>query len=55
MSAADLRRLRELLKLTQAQLADRLGMHANTVARMERGELPVSARTAATLRLLVRE
>lgn len=53
MSGSDLRQLRELLKLTQAELAERLGMHANTVARMERGELPVSTRTAAALRLLI--
>lgn len=54
MSAADLRQARDLLRLTQSQLAERLGMHPNTVARMERGELAVSPRTAATVRLLLR-
>lgn len=53
MTAADFRQARALLKLTQAELAARLGMHANTVARMERGELVISPRTAATVRLLL--
>ena len=53
MRADDLKQARELLRLTQAQLAERLGMHANTIARMERGEMAVSPRTAAALRLLL--
>ena len=54
MSAADLRRIRELLRLTQAQLAAKVYLHPNTVARMERGELPVSRQTEALVRSLVR-
>ncbi|MBM4410258.1 MAG: helix-turn-helix domain-containing protein [Chloroflexi bacterium] len=40
---------RERLGLSQAELADRLGASANTVARWERGELKV--RLAPMLRL----
>ena len=49
-----MRDLRELMRLTQATLAARIGMHANTVARMERGEMAISARTEAVVRLLAR-
>lgn len=34
----DLKARRETLGLTQAQLADKLGIAANTIARWERGE-----------------
>ena len=54
MHGNDLRALRESLGLTQSALADALGMHANTVARMERDEKPISTRTAATCELLAR-
>jgi transcriptional regulator with XRE-family HTH domain len=49
MTPADLRALRESLGLTQSALADALGMHANTVACMERGDKPISSRTVASL------
>lgn len=49
----ELRTTRDRLGLTQAQLADALGMHANTVACMERGEKPISRRTTAALELLL--
>ena len=39
MTGAQLRRRRSQLGLTQVQLADRLGVTSNTVARWERGEL----------------
>jgi transcriptional regulator with XRE-family HTH domain len=54
MLPADLLALREALGFTQAQLADALGMHANTVACMERGEKPISSRTVAALEMLQR-
>lgn len=54
MLGSDLRALRESLGLTQSALADALGMHANTVACMERGEKPISKRTAAALKMLAR-
>jgi DNA-binding transcriptional regulator YiaG len=41
MDGTDLKRVRRRLQLTQVQLAERLGVHANTVARWERDELPI--------------
>ncbi len=32
---------RQALKLTHVELAERLGVHHNTVARWERGEVPI--------------
>jgi len=54
MRPADLRALRESLGLTQSSLADALGMHANTVACMERSDKPISSRTVAALEMLRR-
>lgn len=54
LEPADLRALRESLGLTQSALADALGMHANTIACMERGEKPISSRTVAALEMLKR-
>ena len=54
MRPADLRALRESLGLTQSAVADALGMHANTVACMERGDKPISSRTVASLEMLQR-
>ena len=39
----DIKTLRERLGLTQAALAEAVGVHPNTVARWERGELGISA------------
>ncbi|AXK88879.1 helix-turn-helix domain-containing protein [Nocardia farcinica] len=36
--AAELRAARARRKLTQAELAERAGLHVNSVARLERGE-----------------
>jgi predicted ATPase/DNA-binding CsgD family transcriptional regulator len=54
LGPAELRRRRRALGLTQAQLAERLAVSANTVARWERGELRLGhprqvARTLARL------
>jgi transcriptional regulator with XRE-family HTH domain len=54
MRPADFRALRESLGLTQSAVADALGMHANTVACMERGDKPISSRTVASLEMLRR-
>lgn len=52
MQPFKLRELRLALGLTQAQMAEELGMHRNTVACMERGEKPISRRTERTVLLL---
>lgn len=52
MTADELRHLREVLSMTQRELADSLGMHVNSIARMERGELSISRRTAQQVRAL---
>lgn len=53
MSGADFRHARALLGLTQRALAEALGLHWNTVARIERGEIRVTRHVAAALRLLL--
>lgn len=52
MTGAQLRRLRIKRALTQAQLAERLGVRANTVARWERDEQRITEPTARLVRLL---
>lgn len=54
MTPAEFRDLRERLGLTQVALADALGTTGNTVARMERGELPINKRIVAALAMLVK-
>lgn len=41
MTGNELRKRRARMGLTQAQLAAHLGVDPNTVARWERGELPI--------------
>lgn len=45
--------IRETLGLTQAELADRLGIHQSTISRMERGELGTDKRTMIAARTLL--
>ncbi len=52
MDGATLRRLRLRLKLTQVQLADRLGVSPNTIARWERDEVGISPAMEKLIRLL---
>jgi transcriptional regulator with XRE-family HTH domain len=52
MTGAQLQRLRARLKLTQAKLAEQLGVHWNTLARWERGEVPIRPPIARLLRTL---
>lgn len=41
MNGEKLRKVRDDLQLTQAQLAEKLGVSANTVARWERDEMAI--------------
>lgn len=52
VTSHEFRSIREQLNLTQAQLADSLDVQPNTVARWERGELPISRVTEFALRYL---
>ena len=44
---------KEDLKLTQRQLGDALGLHWNTIARMERNELPIVKQTELAIGYLL--
>ncbi len=41
--AEDFKKAREKLKLTQAEVAEKAGMHVSYYARIERGEINLSA------------
>jgi transcriptional regulator with XRE-family HTH domain len=53
MTGADVRRARKRLKITQAELADRLGIQRNTVTRMEIGNRPVMKTTELAIKYLL--
>lgn len=55
MDPAELKALRARLGLTQRGLSEIVGVSSNTVARWERGELPVREPIARLLRLLPRQ
>ena len=48
-----LRRARKRLKMTQEQLGEALGLHENTIARIERDELPVVKQTELAVKYLL--
>jgi DNA-binding XRE family transcriptional regulator len=50
MEGSELRRARIRLGLTQAELAAKIGMERNSIARMERGERPVKKHTEICLK-----
>lgn len=50
MSGDEARALREARGLSQRELAGLLGVAANTVARWERGELPILRKTELAIR-----
>ena len=52
MTRQELRRTREAMKLTQSQLAERLGLTSTSVARMERGEQKIMPVTALAVKFL---
>jgi transcriptional regulator with XRE-family HTH domain len=56
MQSSDLRALRTTHHMSQQDLATRLGCYtANHLARVERGELPISAKLARLLQALFPE
>ena len=53
MTGDEMRRIRtQLLKLTQKQLGEQLGVAENTVARYERGELNINEPVARLTRTI---
>ena len=52
MTGEEVRRIRLRLGLTQAELGERLGVAANSVARWERGEMGIRPTAAGLLRLM---
>ena len=52
MTGPTLKRYRVRLTLTQKQMADRIGIHWNSLARMERGEMVITKAMANLIRLL---
>jgi transcriptional regulator with XRE-family HTH domain len=55
MTGSQLRRIRTRLKLTQVELAEKIGVHANSVARWERDEVGISEPVARLVRVLARQ
>jgi DNA-binding XRE family transcriptional regulator len=53
MTGKELKRAREVLSLTQAELAEALELHKNTVARAERDELPILKTTELAVKYLL--
>lgn len=51
----DVAELRKALKLSQAELADKLGITQSTVSRFETGALPIDRRTELALLALRKE
>lgn len=51
MKGEELRRIRKRLALTQAQMAERLGVTPNTVARQERNEVRITEPMARLIRM----
>jgi len=52
MDAHELKAIRQRLRLTQEQLAEKVGVTTNSIARQERGELGIRESLARLLRLI---
>jgi transcriptional regulator with XRE-family HTH domain len=50
----DIAAIRKELNLTQAELADKLGLHQTTISRFETGEMPLDKRTQLAVEALRR-
>jgi len=53
MTGTELRRARERLGMTQKELGEALGVHWNSVARMERDEFPIIRTTELAVKYLL--
>jgi predicted transcriptional regulator len=53
MDGSELKQIRKKLGFTQEQLAEQLGVHWNSIARQERGEIGIRESQARLLRLLL--
>ena len=53
MTGVELRRARRRLNMTQKELGVALGIHKNSVARMERGEFPIIRTTELAVKFLL--
>lgn len=53
MIGKELKRARLRLKMTQKELGAALGVHKNSVARMERGEFPIIRTTELAVKYLL--
>lgn len=53
MTGTELKRCRKRLKLTQVGMARQIGVHANSLARMERNEMTISEPVAKLVQLIV--
>ncbi len=53
MTGAELRKARQRLNMTQAKLAEAIGMQRNSVARMERDDQPVMRTTELAVKYLL--
>ncbi|MFQ5849223.1 MAG: helix-turn-helix domain-containing protein [Candidatus Binatia bacterium] len=55
MNGKELKRIRKQLGMTQAQLAEALGVSANSVARQERGEIGIREPVAKLVKILAQQ
>ena len=55
MNGKELRRIRKRLGWTQAQLAEAIGLSANSVARQERGEIGIREPVAKLVKILAQQ
>ena len=52
MHGSELREIRGRLQFTQQEMADYVGLHSNSIARMERGELSITEPVARLVQLI---
>jgi len=53
MTGKDIWRARKTLGISQRALGDALGLHWNTIARMERDEMPIMKQTELAIKYLL--